>query len=218
MDQNPNTKPGANGAAPKKASRLGCLFNPAVMLIVGVALLLFSGAIRIMDRDYFDNWAETSIVARKWSSRIVTHECDYLNCSNNSAWEIDFTPWPDLDMPYNPNFPSTESHTRTSTETQVRREKNTYLVPDGDKIKVETKTEWNEYKTPVKKSYDTFDAHYCDDHIDAAQKLIWDTAFWEHYKYTYIAMGAGGVLTVAGIIWILIMRVMKKKGTAKQAG
>lgn len=111
----------------------------------------------------------------------------------------------------NPNFPGARSHTYQSSEKSVRREENTYLVPDGDKIKVETKKEWKEYDTPVTKSYDTFYATYCDDHVEAAEKLIWDTVYWEHYKYTFICIGVGAVLFVVGLAQLLIMKAKKRK-------
>lgn len=197
-----------DSAASGKNSCLGCLFHPILLLLVGFFMLLIFIPIKFMDTDYFDSWMERSVKAVKTS---IASECDYENCFNESAWKVDFIPWGDMIMPDNPNFPGTRSHTYQSSEKSVRREENTYLVPDGDKIKVETKKEWKEYDTPVTKSYDTFYATYCDDHVEAAEKLIWDTVYWEHYKYTFICIGVGAVLFVVGLVRLLIMRAKKKK-------
>lgn len=204
--------------SPKKTGCLGCLFHPFIFLLVGGFMLFLLIPIKFMDVDYFDDWMERSVKADKWSSGIITMECNYENCTNNSAWEIDFIPWGDLTMPDNPNFPGTRSHTYQSSEKSVRREENTYLVPEGDKIKVETKKEWKEYDTPVTKSYDKFQAHYCDEHIDAAQKLIWDTIYWEHYKYTFIGIGVGAVLFAVGLVRLLLAKAKGKKNKPAPSG
>lgn len=117
---------------------LGCLFHPIMFLIVGGFLLLMSLPFLFMDMNYFDDWMERSVKAVSTS---ITTGCDYENCTNESSWKFDFIPWGDMTIPYNPNFPGARSHTYQSSEKSVRREENTYLVPEGDKIKVETKKE-----------------------------------------------------------------------------
>ncbi len=164
-----------------------------------------------MDADYFDPWMERDIKANKMYSSIGAGECDYEGCSNEASWYYNFIPFGDLELPDNPNYPSMRSHSYTDSEKHAKREENTYLVPDGDKIKVETKKEWVEYETPVTKHYDGFHARYCEDHKDAAQEIIWDTVYWTHYRNTYIAMAVGGVLTVVGLVLFLVRRARKKK-------
>lgn len=187
---------------------LGCLFHPAVLIFAGALLFICSVVFKVNGSNSFDDWMERNVKAIHSS---ISSECDYEGCSNESSWKVDFITWGDMVLPDNPNYPGASSHTYQSTEKSVRREENTYLVPDGDKIKVETKKEWKEYDTPVKKGYDTFYATYCDEHKDAAEKLIWDTVYWEHYKYIFIGIGVGAVLFAVGLVRLLIMRAKKKK-------
>lgn len=190
----------------KNGTMKGCLLHPFLLIPIGAFVLIVGFGIKIMDDDYVGRWMEREVTADKVSS-FSTAKCDYSGCFQEAAWEYDFIPWGDLELPDNPNYPGTNTRSYTSSEKTVTREKNTYLVPDGDKIKVETRNEWKEYETPVKKNYQKFNAFYCDDHVDDAQKLIWDTMTWAYYKHVFIAIGVGGLILLVGLVQLVVMKV-----------